>query len=57
MQALYAPGARVVIRDCEWIAKRADRSDDGLSELLNGTTRETIGALPQHFFANLTLKW
>lgn len=44
MSALYAPGARVVIRDCEWIIRRADRSDDGgyiltvdgLSELVNG---------------------
>lgn len=28
-QVIYAPGARVVIRDCEWIVRRADRSDDG----------------------------
>ena len=44
MQTLYAPGARVVIRDCEWIVRRADPSDDGgyiltvdgLSELVSG---------------------
>lgn len=44
MQAHYAPGARVIIRDCEWIIRRADPSDDGgyiltvdgLSELVNG---------------------
>ncbi len=44
MQALYAPGARVVIRDCEWLVRRADPSDDGgyvltvdgLSELVSG---------------------
>lgn len=29
MSALYAPGTRVVIRDCEWIVRRADASDDG----------------------------
>lgn len=29
MQARYTPGARVVIRDCEWIVRRADSSDDG----------------------------
>src|SRR5690554_5490562 len=44
MQARYAPGARVVIRDCEWIVRRADSCDDGgyvltvdgLSELVSG---------------------
>ncbi len=44
MQAMYTPGAWVVIRDCKWIFRRADPSDDGgfvltvdgLSELVSG---------------------
>ncbi|WP_175540390.1 hypothetical protein [Halomonas sp. QHL1] len=44
MSALYTLGERVVIRDCEWIVRRADPSDDGgyvltvegLSELVSG---------------------
>jgi hypothetical protein len=44
MSSLYAPGARVLIRDCEWFVRWADASDDGgyilkidgLSELVNG---------------------
>src|SRR5690554_5036461 len=55
MQALYAPGARVVIRDCEWIVRRADRSDDGgyiltvdgLSELVNGKSARFLTQLEE----------
>src|SRR5690554_1991791 len=55
MQALYAPGARVVIRDCEWIVRRADRSDDGgyiltvdgLSELVNGKSARFLTRLEE----------
>lgn len=54
-QALYAPGARVVIRDCEWIVRRADRSDDGgyiltvdgLSELVNGKSARFLTRLEE----------
>ncbi|NLY58229.1 MAG: hypothetical protein GX071_06835, partial [Gammaproteobacteria bacterium] len=55
MQALYAPGARVVIRDCEWIVRRADRSNDGgyiltvdgLSELVNGKSARFLTQLEE----------
>ncbi|MBC7190765.1 DEAD/DEAH box helicase [Marinobacter sp.] len=55
MQALYAPGARVVIRDCEWIVRRADPSDDGgyvltvdgLSELVNGKSARFLTRLEE----------
>ena len=55
MQALYAPGARVVIRDCEWIVRRADPSDDGgyiltvdgLSELVNGKSARFLTQLEE----------
>lgn len=55
MQALYAPGARVVIRDCEWIVRRADRSNDGgyiltvdgLSELVNGKSARFLTRLEE----------
>jgi superfamily II DNA or RNA helicase len=55
MQALYAPGARVVIRDCEWIVRRADPSDDGgyvltvdgLSELVNGKSARFLSRLEE----------
>ncbi|MEX1213442.1 DEAD/DEAH box helicase [Saccharospirillum sp.] len=55
MQALYAPGARVVIRDCEWIVRRADPSDDGgyvltvdgLSELVNGKSARFLTKLEE----------
>lgn len=55
MQALYAPGARVVIRDCEWIVRRADPSDDGgyiltvdgLSELVSGKSARFLTQLEE----------
>lgn len=55
MQTLYAPGARVVIRDCEWIVRRADPSDDGgyvltvdgLSELVNGKSARFLTRLEE----------
>ncbi|WP_219862613.1 DEAD/DEAH box helicase [Vreelandella piezotolerans] len=55
MSALYAPGARVVIRDCEWIVRRADASDDGgyiltvdgLSELVNGKSARFLTRLEE----------
>ncbi|MBU0922232.1 MAG: DEAD/DEAH box helicase [Pseudomonadota bacterium] len=55
MQSIYAPGARVVIRDCEWIVRRADRSDDGgyiltvdgLSELVNGKSARFLTRLEE----------
>lgn len=53
MSALYAPGARVVIWDCEWIVRRADASDDGgyvitvdgLSALVNGKSARFLTRL------------
>ena len=55
MSALYAPGARVVIRDCEWIVRRADASDDGgyiltvdgLSELVTGKSARFLTRLEE----------
>jgi superfamily II DNA or RNA helicase len=55
MSSLYAPGARVVIRDCEWIVRRADPSDDGgyiltvdgLSELVNGKSARFLTRLEE----------
>ncbi|HCF1684379.1 TPA: DEAD/DEAH box helicase [Pseudomonas aeruginosa] len=55
MQSLYAPGARVVIRDCEWVVRRADPSDDGgyiltvdgLSELVNGKSAQFLSRLEE----------
>lgn len=55
MQARYAPGARVVIRDCEWIVRRADPSDDGgyvltvdgLSELVSGKSARFLSRLEE----------
>lgn len=55
MSSLYAPGARVVIRDCEWIVRRADPSDDGgyiltvdgLSELVNGKSARFLTLLEE----------
>ncbi len=54
-QARYAPGARVVIRDCEWIVRRADPSDDGgyvltvdgLSELVSGKSAQFLTRLEE----------
>jgi superfamily II DNA or RNA helicase len=54
-QAFYAPGARVVIRDCEWIVRRADPSDDGgyiltvdgLSELVAGKSARFLTVLEE----------
>lgn len=51
----YAPGARVVIRDCEWIVRRADPSDDGgyvltvdgLSELVSGKSAQFLTRLEE----------
>lgn len=55
MQGVYAPGARVVIRDCEWIVRRADPCDDGgyiltvdgLSELVSGKSAQFLTALEE----------
>lgn len=55
MQTLYAPGARVVVRDCEWIVRRADPCDDGgyiltvdgLSELVSGTSAQFLTTLEE----------
>lgn len=55
MSSLYAPGARVLIRDCEWIVRRADLSDDGgyvltvdgLSELVNGKSARFLTKLEE----------
>jgi|GEM_PF-2251049 len=55
MQALYAPGARIVVRDCEWIVCRADPSDDGgyiptvdgLSELVSGKSARFLTKLEE----------
>ena len=52
---LYAPGARVVIRDCEWIVRRADPCDDGgyiltvdgLSELVSGKSARFLSRLEE----------
>lgn len=54
-QPLYAPGARVLVRDCEWIVRRADPSDDGgyiltvdgLSELVNGKSARFLTRLEE----------
>lgn len=54
-QALYALGARVVIRDCEWIVRRADPSDDGgsiltvdgLSDLVAGKSARFLTVLEE----------
>ena len=55
MTSLYAPGARVVIRDCEWIVRRADPSEDGgyiltvdgLSELVSGKSAQFLTRLEE----------
>lgn len=55
MTALYAPGARVVIRDCEWVVRRVDPSDDGgqiltvdgLSELVAGRSARFLSRLEE----------
>lgn len=55
MQSLYAPGARVIIRDCEWVVRRADPCDDGgyiltvdgLSELVNGKSAKFLSRLEE----------
>lgn len=55
MQTLYAPGARVVIRDCEWIIRRADPCEDGgyiltadgISELVNGKSARFLTRLEE----------
>lgn len=55
MASLYAPGARVVVRDCEWIVRRADPSNDGgyivtvdgLSELVNGKSARFLTRLEE----------
>ncbi|MCX2830436.1 DEAD/DEAH box helicase [Microbulbifer thermotolerans] len=55
MEILYAPGARVVIRDCEWIVRRADPCEDGgyiltvdgLSELVNGKSARFLTRLEE----------
>jgi len=55
MASLYAPGARVVIRDCEWIVRRADACDDGgyvltvdgLSELVCGKSARFLTRLEE----------
>jgi hypothetical protein len=55
MSSLYAPGARVVIRDCEWIVRRADPSDDGgyiltvdgLPELVSGKSARFLTQLEE----------
>lgn len=52
---LYAPGARVLIRDCEWVVRRADPSDDGgyiltvdgLSELVSGKSAQFLSVLEE----------
>ncbi|MGO3296476.1 helicase-related protein [Marinobacter sp.] len=55
MQTLYAPGARVVVRDCEWVVRRADPCDDGgyiltvdgLSELVSGKSAQFLTQLEE----------
>jgi SNF2 family DNA or RNA helicase len=55
MQTLYAPGARVVVRDCEWVVRRADPCDDGgyiltvdgLSELVSGKSAQFLTRLEE----------
>lgn len=55
MTPLYAPGARVVVRDCEWVVRRADPSNDGgyivtvdgLSELVNGKSARFLTKLEE----------
>lgn len=52
----YAPGSRVVIRDEEWLIRRADPSMDGawlltcdgVSDLVRGTTALFLSALEDH---------
>ena len=52
----YAPGSRVVIRDEEWLIRRADPSTDGgwllscdgVSDLVRGTTALFLSALEEH---------
>jgi hypothetical protein len=46
---IYAPGARIVVRDAEWIIRKVDRTSTGgqalnvigISELVNGTKLKT----------------
>jgi len=55
MEQVFAPGARVEIRDCEWIVRRADPVDeggylltvDGLSELVQGKTSKFLTDIEQ----------
>jgi superfamily II DNA/RNA helicase len=52
---IYAPGARVIVRDCEWIIRRVDACDDGgfvitvdgLSELVLGKSSQFLTKLEE----------
>lgn len=53
MSSPFAPGARVLVRDCEWIVRRVDATDDGgfrlsvegLSELVSGQSAQFLTEL------------
>lgn len=53
MSLPFAPGARVLVRDCEWVVRRVDATDDGgflltvdgLSELVSGKSAQFLTQL------------
>lgn len=53
MSALYASGARVVIRDCKWSVRQADISDDGGYILTVDGLFELVSGKSARFFTKL----
>ncbi len=52
--APLAPGARVVIRDAEWIVRRVDRSRDGGRQFLGDGVSELVRGREAIFLSAVT---
>ena len=50
---VFAPGARVVVRDAEWVVRRADRSSDGFQQLTCDGVSELVRGQEGVFLTSL----
>lgn len=53
MEAIAAPGARVLIRDAEWLVRRVDPSTDGGELLVCDGVSDLVRGRTAHFLTKL----
>ena len=53
LEGIAAPGARVLIRDEEWLVRRVDPSSDGVDLLVSDGVSDLVRGRSAHFLTKL----